>query len=241
MRIAICDDEQILRKQLESFIHEKNPDAAVSTFETGEALLQAAMQMSFDLILLDIGLPGMDGVEVAKRIRKDHNGTIIVFITADDSRVFEAFDVSALHYLRKPIDQNKLQQVYERAMQIIRDRETASDKQEEEILIKSGDQHIRLARKDILCIESKGRKLLIMDRSGKYEIYGVLGKWEDRLGDGFYRCHRSYLVGLRHVKSYDSESILLRGGIRVFLSRDRYANFVKVYMHFLQGQKERHV
>ena len=241
MRIAICDDEQILRKQLESFIHEKNPDTAVSAFETGEALLQASMQKSFDLILLDIGLPGMDGVETAKRIRKDYDGTIIVFITADDSRVFEAFDVSALHYLRKPIDPEKLEQVYERAMQIICGRKPASDKREEEILIKAGDQHIRLERKDILCIESKGRKLLIMDRSGKYEIYGVLGKWEELLGDGFYRCHRSYLVGLRHVKSYDSESILLRGGIRVFLSRDRYADFVKVYMRFLQAQKEQHV
>ena len=72
-------------------------------------------------------------------------------------------------------------------------------------------------------------------------IYGVLGKWEDRLGDRFYRCHRSYLVNLKYVRSYDAESILLRNGTRIFLARDRYSDFVKAYMQYLQTQGGRHV
>ncbi len=241
MRIAICDDEVLLRNQIEAFIRKRDKTGTVLCFDTGEALLEAFVKKAFDLLFLDIGLPGMDGVEVAGRIREINANVVIVFITADDSRVFEAFDVSALHYLRKPIDPDKLSEVYDRAKRLLQERDTSGREKKEEILIKSDEHHIQLDRKDILYVESKGRKLLIADRSGKYEIYGVLGKWEERLRDGFFRCHRSYLVNLRYVRSYDAESILLRDGTRVFLARDRYADFVKAYMQYLQTQSGRHV
>ena len=241
MRIAICDDEVLLRDQIEAFIRKRDKTGTVLCFDTGEALLEAFVKKAFDLLFLDIGLPGMDGVEVAGRIREINANVVIVFITADNSRVFEAFDVSALHYLRKPIDPDKLSEVYDRAKRLLQERDTSGREKKEEILIKSDERHIQLDRKDILYVESKGRKLLIADRSGKYEIYGVLGKWEERLSDGFFRCHRSYLVNLRYVRSYDAESILLRDGTRVFLARDRYADFVKAYMQYLQTQSGRHV
>lgn len=241
MRVAICDDEPIIRDQIAEFVRKRDKTGEVLCFDTGETLFESFVKQAFDLMFLDIGLPGMDGVEVARRIRKGNADVMIVFITADDSRVFDAFDVSALHYLRKPIDLDKLSEVYDRAKRLLHDHQVSDAAQKEEILIKSGEKHIRLERKDILYVESKGRKLLIADRSGKYEIYGVLGKWEDRLGDRFYRCHRSYLVNLKYVRSYDAESILLRNGTRIFLARDRYSDFVKAYMQYLQTQGGRHV
>ncbi|MCR5511782.1 MAG: LytTR family DNA-binding domain-containing protein, partial [Lachnospiraceae bacterium] len=108
MRVAICDDEPIIRDQIEEFVRKRDKTGEVLCFDTGEVLFESFVKQAFDLLFLDIGLPGMDGVEVARKIRKGNADVMIVFITADDSRVFDAFDVSALHYLRKPIDLDKL-------------------------------------------------------------------------------------------------------------------------------------
>lgn len=122
MNIAVCDDDKIILKMIQHMIKNAKPsnteDFAVTTFYTGEDLLSAIKGSKyiparhFDIIFLDIQMAGINGIETAKAIRADDEETVLIFITAIKQYVFEAFDVSAFHYLLKPINQQKFTSVF---------------------------------------------------------------------------------------------------------------------------------
>ena len=101
MNIAVVDDEEAIREQIGGFIKKRNPDFDISGFATGEGLLAA--EKDFDMIFLDIQMEGMGGIEAARSLRQSGVDAVVIFITGIREYVFEAFDVSAFHYLLKPI------------------------------------------------------------------------------------------------------------------------------------------
>lgn len=109
----MVDDEEAIREQIGGFIKKRNPGFNISDFATGEELLAADTE--FDIIFLDIQMKGMGGIEAAKAIRQSNADRVIIFITGIREYVFEAFDVSAFHYLFKPIEEQKLMEVLCRA------------------------------------------------------------------------------------------------------------------------------
>ena len=100
LRIAVCDDEPQIVKQLADMVMQCAPDCELSCYEDGEAVLKA--QKTFDLIFIDIQMKPLNGLETAKRVRSLDEGVLIVFITGWKEYVFDAFDVGAFHYLLKP-------------------------------------------------------------------------------------------------------------------------------------------
>lgn len=109
-----------------------------------------------------------------------------------------------------------------------------SGRKTEPILIKNGSNYQRVARKDILYVESSGRKLIVHTRKQSLECYGRISDFEEKLGTGFYRCHRGYLVNLAAVESYDSTSITVNGGEVIFLSKQKYHGFTERYLLYLK-------
>ena len=105
MNIAVVDDEEAIREQIGGFIKKRNPDFNISVFDTGEGLLAAGKD--FDIIFLDIQMEGMGGIEAARTLRQSGVDAVVIFITGIREYVFEAFDVSAFHYLLKPIEEQK--------------------------------------------------------------------------------------------------------------------------------------
>ncbi len=114
MNIAVVDDEEIIRQQIHGFIKKQKPEFYISDFATGEELLAA--KADFDIIFLDIQMEGMGGIEAARSLRKKNMDAVLVFITGMKEYVFEAFDVSAFHYLLKPIGEKKFMEVLGRAV-----------------------------------------------------------------------------------------------------------------------------
>ena len=114
MNIAICDDEQAIRQQIQSLVLSQSPEAVVELYDSGEALLSSGG--SFDILFLDIQMEGTNGIDVAKAWRSKGSDAVLIFITAVKEYVFEVFDVSAFHYLLKPIDQEKFVGVLKRAV-----------------------------------------------------------------------------------------------------------------------------
>lgn len=107
MNIAVVDDEEIVREQIGGFIKKRNPDFNISAFATGEELLAAGT--GFDIIFLDIQMEGMGGIEAARTLRQSGVDAVIIFITEIKEFVFEAFDVSAFHYLLKPAEMRQFE------------------------------------------------------------------------------------------------------------------------------------
>jgi DNA-binding LytR/AlgR family response regulator len=117
MRIAICDDEEKVREILLRKVGAAFPEDPIDTFSSGEELLKASEVP--DILLLDIKMPGISGMEVAKALRERADKTVIIFITGEEQYVFDSFEVQAFHYLVKPFSDQKLEEVLNKAKELI--------------------------------------------------------------------------------------------------------------------------
>lgn len=230
MRIAICDDEKEICSQLKRMVLKQRADCEVFLFDSGRQLLQSRQR--FSVILMDIQMEGMSGIETAKALRMKDENAVLIFVTALKEYVFDAFDVSAFHYLLKPVSEEKFQKVFENAC---REAEKREREAEEQIFFRTRTRSFTLLKKDILYVESRGRKVDIHTIKDCVTVYATMNGLEEQLGANFYRCHRGYLVNLAHVAEYEPDKILLGSGETVFMARDKYAEFVKAYMRFLES------
>ena len=231
MDIAVVDDEKAIREHICGLVEEQQPESRIEAYATGEELLASGKR--FDIVFLDIQMEGMNGIEAARSLREKNanlgvEDTVLVFITGIRDYVFDAFDLYAFQYLLKPIDEGKFAEVLERAV-----REAAKKKERRVLFIKS--RNLTLDQSEILYIESRAKKVEIHTVRQTIEIYAAMDELEGQLGDGFYRCHRAYIVNMDCITEYDGESITLTNGDRVYLTKKKYGEFVKAYMWHLQN------
>ncbi len=233
MDIAVVDDEKAIREHICGLVEEQQPESRIEAYATGEELLTSGKR--FDIVFLDIQMEGMNGIEAARSLREKNanlgvEDTVLVFITGIKDYVFDAFDLYAFQYLLKPIDERKFAEVLERAV-----REAAKKKERRVLFIKS--RNLTLDQSEILYIESRAKKVEIHTTGAAQaiEIYAAMDELEGQLGENFYRCHRAYIVNMDCITEYDSESITLTGGDRVYLTKKKYGEFVKAYMWHLQN------
>ena len=229
IEIAICDDEAVIRKQLQQFIKRKLPESHIGVYATGEELLTTSQ--NFDLLFLDIQMEGLSGMEAARSLRAKNKNIIIIFVTGSKEYVFEAFDVSAFHYLLKPLAEERFVEVLMRALEEVNRRKIQDKKQ---LLIQTRNRNYNLDQSTIFYLESRGKKVEIHTHLETIEVYASISKLEEQLGSGFYRCHRGYLVNLAHIVEYRTDRIRLSNGEEVYLAKEKYQSFVKTYMRYLQ-------
>lgn len=230
MNIAVCDDEIRIRQGIRGLLEEQLKNVIIQEFSSGAKLLEAVRQGYQPAIaLLDIAMDGLSGMETAEKLNAQLD-VIIIFVTGVKEQVFHAFDVGAFHYLLKPIKKEKLLSVIKRAI-------AEAEKRNEEsryMLIKTAGSYRRLAVSDILYAESDGRKVILHMKKEVLEFYGKMDELEKNLGEGFYRCHRGYLVSLSEIKGYDSTSITISNEEQIYLAKRKYSDFVQAYCRFLQ-------
>lgn len=228
MNIAVVDDEKLILKQIGGLIEKQMPNCCLDTYVTGDELLGAGKR--FDIVFLDIQMDGMNGIETAKRLRKRQGDIVLIFVTGNREYVFDALDLYAFHYLLKPVDENKFQEVLERAAE-----EVAKKKEKRFLFLKK--RNLTLDQADILYIESRAKKVEIHTDGFKdiIEIYATMEELEGQLGEDFYRCHRSYIVNMAHITEYDNGTITITNGDNVYLTKKKYGDFVKAYMWYLQN------
>ena len=228
--IAIVDDEEIIREQVKKLIEKRFTDCKMDTYATGETLLNTGKY--YDIVFLDIQMEGINGIDTAKELRQKFEDIVLIFITGVKEYVFDAFDVGAFHYLVKPVEEEKLFKVYERAVvEVAKQRR----RKEEPIFIKTRNRNITLEQKDILYVESRGKKVEIHTGTEIVEAYGAIRELQRQLSDSFYRCHRGYLINMAFVLEYSNDSILLKNGETVILAKEKYSDFVKIYMRYLKN------
>ena len=230
IRIAIVDDEKVIREQIKKLIEKKQTDCEIDTYGTGEDLLKA--DSVYDIIFLDIQMDGMNGIETARALRQKADNTVLIFITGVKEYVFDAFDVAAFHYLIKPIEEYKFSEVYNRAVLEVGKRTQQTNGQ---LFVKTRNRNATFNQSDILYIESRAKKVEIHTKTDTVEAYAAIGELEKQLVGSFYRCHRGYLVNMAFIMEYGNDSITLNNGETIILSKDKYSEFVKVYMRYLKN------
>lgn len=237
MQIAICDDEQGVREALAKKIEKMYPQAGVALYETCEELLDSSIPP--DILLLDIQMPGKDGMETARILRAQNRRMILIFITGMEEYVFQAFDVGAFHYLVKPFSDEKLMSVLQNAaMQYEEQSERAPSRPDSAcryVVVLSGGSHIRILLDDIIYAEVYNRKVVIHKKEEDIEYYGKLSDLEQQAGGDFFRTHRAYLVHFKYVVKYNASEVYMEKG-SVLLAKRKYSAFVKQYMRYLLSE-----
>ncbi len=240
MHIAVCDDEKEIRDMFAEKIERLYPEADLLLYQTGEELLLSDKES--DILLLDIRMPGKNGMETAKALRRKNKKVIIIFVTALDDFVFQAFDVGAFHYLVKPFDDGKLAEVLLNAVKQSEDRkklERAGRKREKpSLMITTGGEHISVNLEDIVYAEVFDRKVILHTMDSDIEYYGKMKELEEKAGDEFFRTHRSFLVNFGFIRKYNATTVYLKKG-QALMAKQNYGEFVKQYLRYNQRKGRR--
>ena len=235
IKIAICDDEANIRAYLSSLIQAQDCPCEIAEYASAGDCL--ADNREIDLLFLDIELTtdrsGLDGMALARKIREQAAGTqpVIIFVTGYERYVFDAFDVGAFQYLLKPVDEEKFAQVFSRAVAQIG---TTKEKPGRVLTLQSANTSRTVPLDSIYYIESSNHKVELHLKDGEFACYAKIGDLELELQDQFFRIHKGYLVNLSYVAGYSKRSVTLTNGERLLLSKYKYQDFVKAYLHFLK-------
>ncbi|MEY8389527.1 LytTR family DNA-binding domain-containing protein [Oscillospiraceae bacterium 38-13] len=235
IKIAICDDEANIRAYLISLIRAQSCPCEIVEYASADDCLADTQEI--DLLFLDIELttdrPGLDGMALAGQIRERTTGTqpVIIFVTGYERYVFDAFDVGAFQYLLKPVDEEKFAKVFSRAVAQIG---TAREKPGRVLTLQSANTSKTVPLDSIYYIESSNHKVELHLKNGEFVCYAKIGDLELELQDQFFRIHKGYLVNLAYVAGYSKTEVTLTNGERLLLSKYKYQDFVKAYLHFLK-------
>lgn len=228
MRIAICDDQDIFLLKLKQYLENyyKSMDVIIDTFKSGEEFLKK-YNSKYEVIFLDIEMGKLNGIETAKKLRGSNKDVIIIFLTSHIEFATDGYEVNAFRFLVKPVDENKLKI----ALQDI-EKEISNNKK---ILIKDKDNEILLKYKDIVYIEAQNINVSICTMNDKFVIRKTIKEFESELRSNmFFKCHRSYIINLGFVKSYDSKVITMENNEMISLSRNKVTEFKKNMMNYIR-------
>lgn len=219
---AICEDEAYfvleLKRLLTMYSNERKAAISIQSFASGEEFLQSSY--TADILLMDIRLPGKDGMNIIQYLREQENNSQVIFTTSYQNYVFQAFDLDAVHYLLKPITAKKLFPAVDKAVKRLK------VKDEQTLLIKNGAMTTKLPIKDILYCEALNHQITVHSRTGQFKFWGTLDAVEQHLDNRFFRCHKSYIVNMRFVVSRNADTAVMEGGDKVLISRRRQQEFI---------------
>ena len=225
MRNFICDDSaeqlSLCKKTLANLSSRHGVHASIKTFPSGDALLFEAEDAypTLDLVYLDIRMPGLNGLETAKRLREIGYLGDIVFFTYTADFAIDGYDVSALHYVVKEQTSNeKFEEIFLRACE-------RKQRRESEVLVLTCAGESRCVPvEEIRYFEIQQRIVTVFYRDERFEFYSTMMRLEEQLYDrGFVRTHKSFLVGKRYIRSIDSTRVLLDTGEELPVGKRYYA------------------
>ena len=233
-RVIIIDDEAPARSEMRYLLEKMEEVEILGEVGTADEALKLMEAVKYDIAFLDIDMPGMDGIEMVKRIKEMDNQPAVIFTTAYAQFAVKAFEVEALDYLLKPISEERLEQAISKVM-------TGLDKGEkgpaepvaehadsgklDKIPVTKQSKTFLLSPEEIYFIESQGEFTVVHSKKGKFVSSLRLKDFESRLSKkSFFRSHRSFVVNLDHV----NEMISLYGGLYMLKIDDQSVSEIPV-------------
>ena len=209
MEFAVCDDGAVDRASLIAMIRryceQRKIPAGIAQFASAGELLQKFVPGKYHVVFLDIYMPGITGIEAARRLRERDTRCLLVFTTTSEDHVLDSYSVYAAGYLLKPYTEGQLKETLDWCIQSLSDQlqvyEFVSDRERRQV-----------ALGDIFFIEIYGRDAVLHTADKDYTFHRSLSEIEQELPEEFLRCHRSYLVNMRHIARALATDFLLKDG-----------------------------
>lgn len=235
LRIAICDDspDSLVQTRESLEVWPDKPDGLFCEYFThGDALIRAHTKNPFDVILLDIVMPMINGIESANEIRVLDKKVKIVFLTSSTEFAVESYSVKASNYLLKPVVPAALYRCLDELAAEI-------NQNTQSILVKGTTAVHRIELNSIEYIEAQNKHVIFALSTGDaIEAVNPMYTYENSLllDDGFFKCHRSYIVNIHHISSYTQKEIRMRSGCLIPISRNCHKEFESAFFSVIFGK-----
>ena len=212
MRVLIVDDEAPARDRLSSLLADSDEHEVVGEAGNGEQALEIAGTSAPDVVLLDIRMPGMNGIETAHHFNTFESPPAIIFTTAYDEYAIEAFDARAIGYVLKPVRRQRLERALEQAARLsnvalseVAKRSGISDRRKH-ICVRAQDELMLIPIREVFYFHADQKYVRVHHANGTNLIDDSLKHLEEEFGDEFVRIHRSALVAVRQIGSLKKTS-----------------------------------
>lgn len=238
IRIAVCDDEYLQRSTLQQYVKQYVKQINIKidsiSYKSGEDLLKAYKSgiEPFHIIILDIFMEQLNGMDTAKYIRQYDTNVIILFLTSSKEFVYDGYLVSAFRYLLKPLKYDSFEKELNSAITLI--------ESDEFIFVKTKEHdYLRVKVNDILYFESQKRELRLVTKKINATFYGKISDYYNDLSSkGFIRPHQSYLVQMNYIEALDKNNIELTNGDYIPVSKHRRKKVFEIYFDYIRKLKK---
>lgn len=235
MRIAVCDDEKeildMMQENLTDFGKSNHIDILLHLFTTGESLLKTVDE--YDLIFLDIEMPGIDGIQVAKEIRRTNHHSRIVYISSHAECVMQSFAVHPFDYILKPVTKEQLE---ERLPDYLNYMKDSFSREEKKIELQGERNRFFLPIREICLFEYiANRKIKVYENEECHIVKGSLYKIMESFENEqiFASPHKSFIVNMMYIEKIKGFTIFLTNGRTIPIAQKRYNEFCDVFSSFI--------
>lgn len=212
LKVLLVDDEVLARSRLRTLLADCTAPGAEVLAEAanGPQAISALRQAVFDVVLLDVRMPGMDGVQLAQTIASMPRPPAVVFVTAHAEHAVEAFDLAATDYLTKPVRLERLQQALQKVERLVQLQQSQSaDFSVDALIIQDRGRTERVPLTEVLYLKAELKYVTVRTATRSYILDGALNELEEKYPAQFMRIHRNALIARRAVraleKHYDAE------------------------------------
>ncbi len=228
MRIAVCDDDLREMEQFEEALKNWDPTRSVEKYFNGNSLLEAAKEKpQFDIVFLDIYLPGESGIDIAEKIRGISPETGIVFVTVSREHAVDAFSLYAVHYLVKPVTTEDIIESFRRLTNL-------RDKKRERITLKSGTERYTVFLDQIYLFESDNHSVNISLNDGRrLKVRMSFSELEKKMNKNFLKINRGIVVNMDYITQMGIDTCVLQNGIRLPITIRQSTSIRAVYDNYV--------
>lgn len=234
LNIAICDDNQLfLDKIADSVLSLVKEDHNVLKFASASDLIDRIEKYSgedVDIVITDIEMPGLNGITMAKELKNLYPRIQFIFVTNYTEYIQEVFSVNPVYYILKPVNEEKLLEALEKAIEQI------SESDKKCFNVTSKNKIVRIRYDEIKYIESYSRKIIIHEAKRNTELLMKLDDFEKELPPYFLRIHKSYSVNMNMIRSINNNLIELFSGEVIPVAKAKYPEIKKSILRFLSLQ-----
>lgn len=234
MKIAICDDNLNIVDEVKNLLDEyalsKNLSLDISTFNDGQAVLESDER--FNIAILDVEMPGCNGIELGKILREKNRHIVLMYITSHKKYLDEALNLNAARFFEKPIDSKRFYDGLDNALKRI-------DNTTIKFFLKEYNASVRINANDIIYVEIEPighRKTKVVTEEKTYISSNKIVFWEEHLISSlFVKTHKSYIINMEYITKYENNTLQLDGKYNIPISRNYQSSVHKAFIRYMTG------